>query len=136
MDKKNLKFLKTLNDKLGRSSKSWDNKFCREIEIYEYTHYKMKRGEIQKTLDIICNNDLIMYPINTNWGFSIGYLIGSIENDAPGIKPEINTLLQFIEKQLPKGYNFEKLSETFKRPRNLELVAYSGLDPIGNKSDY
>ncbi|MEK6894509.1 MAG: hypothetical protein AABX10_03530 [Nanoarchaeota archaeon] len=72
------------------------------------------------------NVDLVLYPINTNWGFSIGFSVTQIQASFPGAEDWVVKLL-FLKKQLPKAYGWEDLAKVFNSRENIERTQVSGL---------
>ena len=88
---------------------------------------KMDKKEIKKVLKIVKDYELPMAPINTDFGFSVGFKIYDASDK--GIMHDVKgECLVFTEKQLPKGYDFKALSKVFLRQKNIELLKWFGLD--------
>ena len=97
----------------------------------KYPDQKITIEEIEKVLSLIGKeNHLVITPINTNRGFSVGF-----EVLCPGYKSR-TTLLTFIEKQLSEGYDFNKISRTFNREDNIEMLVSSGLEKPKERRNY
>lgn len=87
---------------------------------------KILKCEIVKVLDIVQEEQLPFYPINTNWGFDIGFSVDKVL-EGGFVRKLDGHHLRFIEDQLPKGYDFDKLSETFLSERNKQLMKGFGI---------
>ena len=104
-----------------------------EIAIDLYHHdQKLSKNELEKVLSLIGKEtQLVITPINTNYGFSVGFAI--LYADIYGTKIPF---LAFIEEQLPKGYDFNRLSEVFNREDNIEMLVSCGLEKPEEKWHY
>jgi hypothetical protein len=83
-----------------------------KVVFDKYTHKSLSRHEIQKALNIARKKDFVLYPINTNSGFSVGFRIANVRTR--------EAVMTFKESQLPRGYDFRKLSQTFMQPENVK----------------
>lgn len=103
---------------------------------YDYADKKMTLKQMEKVLSIIEDENLIFYPINTSSGFAIGFqIVKPIELNEVA-HPQIKHLFTFVERQLPEGYTFKKLSKTFMRKRNIDLIKLYTLREIVNDRDH
>lgn len=107
----------------------------------EYTEEKIGLREYKRFAQImdngIKNRELILYPINTNFGFSVGFSVDAVPNSIyPGVAQERKELVIFLEKQLPGGYDFEELSKLFKKPINEDIIKLCELPAIQSRSHY
>lgn len=107
----------------------------------EYNEKIMGLREYKKFAIIIergiANRELVLYPINANLGFSVGFSVDAVPNSLyPGIEQEKKELVVFLEKQLPNGYGFEELSRLFKNPINREILKLCGLPRIRSRNYY
>ena len=61
-----------------------------------YTEKNLTSHQIARVIEIVEREDtLVFYPINTNFGFSVGFQVGRIENSKGHVKVE--SLLTFKE---------------------------------------
>ncbi len=123
---KNLEFLTELDKKL-RSSHRVESGFYRGAHYDEYADKKMSEEEAEKVLNISQEDNFVIYPVNTAMGFSVGYNVCII-------LPTKKLLLRFRESQLPKGYTFDKMAETFMSKANLAKASMVG-EKIRNDYD-
>lgn len=136
-DNENRLFLESLDKRLHYVQKSLAetniSRSVHEIAVDLYYHdQKINKNELEKVLSLIGKEtQLAITPINTNWGFSVGFAI--LYTDIYGSQMPF---LTFLEQQLPEGYNFDRLSEIFNREDNLEMLAEAGLEKPKEKFYY
>ncbi|MBU1129183.1 MAG: hypothetical protein KJ949_00965 [Nanoarchaeota archaeon] len=99
-----------------------------EVSIDTYTGASMNAREIQGVLKAVENGDFAFYPINTSMGFAVGFQIANPDTR--------EVLLTFKESQLPKNYDFKKLSEYFMQLENLERAKSFGVSIVNNRDHY
>lgn len=127
-------FISRLDNKLHYLLK---DRYCGRPTTYDrYTEEKITVPELERLLEIVVEKDLFFMPMNTAMGFSVGFAVGELKAQAPGLQYELEGLLAFREKQLPPEYTFAKLSETFMRPRNLEIAGMVGEKIVNNRTRY
>lgn len=129
-----IEFLKGLDARV-RSVERVRDKVWRRSYIEEYTKRTISENEIEKVLQVVQDENLLFFPINTNRGFSVGFQVMDGKEFAPGVQ-ELELLLRFKEEQLPESYDFRRLSEMFLRERNQQLIEYFKLEPIRERSYY
>ncbi|PIN81342.1 hypothetical protein COV13_01535 [Candidatus Woesearchaeota archaeon CG10_big_fil_rev_8_21_14_0_10_32_9] len=99
-----------------------------EVSIDTYTDASMTTREIQGVLKAVEKSDFVFYPINTAMGFAVGFQIAN---------PDTNeALLTFKESQLPRNYDFKRLSEYFMQPKNIERAKSLGISFVNDRSHY
>ena len=98
------------------------------VSIDTYTDKSMNKIEMQRVLKIVEKSDFAFYPFNTAMGFAVGFQIANPETR--------EALLTFKELQLPKDYNFSRLSKYFMHPKNLELAKSLGVSIVNNRDRY
>lgn len=138
------KFLVKLHKKLHNPIKVRTNyhkgRYCpgggQIIDSEEYSDEKMIPSEIECVLKIIQEQKLVFTPMNCCMGLSVGFKVSRIDNHTIGVPAEISDLLDFKEDQLPKGYDFNRLSQVFGSAANKQLLEYAGLDPIKDRVHY
>jgi len=130
-----LEFLVNLNIKLHYTKVGY-NWFLGEIEEDHYTAEKLTSQEYQMMIDIIERNNYLFSPINTAMGFSVGFQVSEIEHLTPGLEPKGKSLLKFKEDQLPEMYNFERISQDFMKPKNLERAKFIGIEIVNDRDKY
>lgn len=127
------KFLESLIPKLYHTTESILTPNISGVGVislsFHYHNIKLEVSEMEKILSLINpKTGIAMTPINTNYGFDVGFkIIYTFDK---------KSLLSFIERQLPEEYNFDKLSETFNRPDNLEMLESIGLESPKEHSYY
>jgi hypothetical protein len=99
-----------------------------EILIDAYTDESMNAREIQSVLKAVEREDFAFYPINTAMGFAVGFQVANPDTE--------EILLTFKESQLPKNYNFKKLSEYFMQPKNIERAKSLEISIFDNRAYY
>ena len=99
-----------------------------EVSIDTYRDASMNAREIQGVLKAVERGDFAFYPINTAMGFAVGFRIAN-----PDTK---EALLTFKESQLPINYDFNRLSEYFMQPENVERAKLLGVSIVNNRSHY
>ena len=122
---KDREFLIDLDKKLHYVMESWAETNIsggrHKLYIDQYTNQKISPNEIEKVLELMGKETgLALTPINTNWGFSVGFQVLYSYGKMP--------LLEFIENQLPEDYDFNKLSNVFNRKDNIEILIACGLE--------
>lgn len=130
---KDLEFLAKLEKKLHGVKECHGSGYWERHKFYvdEYTDEKMSEKEIEKVLEISKKNTMIIYPINTCMGFSVGC-------DFCEIKPngKRKPILRFKEAQLPKGYTFKKMSKTFMSKDNLKKAKLIDEEIVNSHEHY
>lgn len=128
LTKENLDYLLTLDQKLGKLETYQDPKRG-TIRHRNYTEYQLTSEELQNALDITQNSsDCLLFPCNTNWGFSVGYGILHVTTPPtlfPGADQpeEYKTLLQIKDKQLPQNHTWDNIASIFNSKDNLDKIA-------------
>ncbi len=125
---KNREFIESLDKKLHyiEESEAETNisRTTHKVYVDNYTKEKLSKEELEGIISLIGRETgLVLTPINTNSGFSVGFEV--LYTDCYGTKL---SLLSFIEEQLPNGYDFKKLSETFNREDNIEMLVSGNLE--------
>lgn len=120
-------YLKGIDNRLHYIQTCDDGVYAGCIRDAYHDEQKMDVKEIKKILKVVRDYELPMVPICTNWGFDVGFTI--YDSDNKGMVPDAGKkVLTFIEKQLPNGYDFKKLSKVFLSDKNTGLLRYFGLD--------
>lgn len=120
-----------------RKSKHVIDRYFMEGKRYK----KMTGNQARNMLTIIKkgikNKEMVLYPFTDASG-KIGFCLEAvISNKYPMIdEPIRRPLLLFLESQLPKGYNFYKLSRIFGSENNLIIANDAGLGIIHVKRCY
>ena len=131
---RDLEFILGLNKKLHFEKEcSFDPNLSGKslnVKVDQYTNKSMTEEEMQKLFRVLERNDFIFYPINTSMGFAVGF---TVANSTENYK---ENLLTFRESQLPKGYDFKKMSEYFMRPENLERAELAEIKIENNPGHY
>ena len=108
----------------------------RVIETY-LRNNKLTSEEINNLVRIVEEKrDIAFYPTNTEMGFAVGYELVKLNGFFPGVPMKKEVLLRFLDSQLPKNYDFAKLSETFMKEKNLSLAEKVGVKIKKNYSHY
>lgn len=106
------------------------------ISYHSFNELKILPEAIEMVLNIVKQEELILRPSKTGIGGIIFEVIYA-EKQCAGTPTERKSVLAFEEYQLPKGYNFDKLSKVFLSERNIELAEFFGLGPIKrDRKDY
>ena len=118
-------FLKELDRRLHYVTESWaETNISRDrhkLSIDHYTNQKINSDEIENVLSLInIETGIAMTPVNADSGFSVGFsAIYTFDK---------KILLCFLEKQLPKGYDFKRLSKIFNSPENIDMLKSIGIE--------
>lgn len=121
-----LKFLAELDSRL-HYVKEYGTRFGQRVVDLYHRDAKMDSQEALRVLQIVQRNtDLILHPINTDFGFSVGFSVAQVVAPFPGTE-EYDSRLCFIREQLPKGYGWKELAEVFNSRENLDRVQATGL---------
>ena len=127
-----LKFLSTLDAKLHCTYKSTFMPNMSEapfgIMSDGYKDASMGKREVERIFKAIERGNFAFYPLNTAMGFCVGFRVADPENG--------KALLTFKESQLPKNYDFERLSEYFMKPENIERAKLCGTHIINDRGHY
>ena len=127
-----LEFIINLDKKLHYTTKYYSDVYGEGI-FDNYTNKKINVNELNELLRIVKKENLILCPIKTNYGFSVGFEVHKFKFPFLDKGPDkTETLLKFKENQLPEGYNFNKLSKYFMRKENLAFAKTAGLGEIVN----
>jgi len=109
------------------------------VELDSYHEWKMTHKEAEKMMEVlkklIEKKKVVFYPINTACGFAVGFSVDEIEGFYPLCKKG-KVLLRLKESQLPKEYNFDKLSEIFLSNENLRIAKHLGIEISENRWRY
>lgn len=125
-DERAEKFLKTLDDRLHYQIKG---EYCRKTVWSDHYHdRKMLTVETERMLATVESEGLVLSPVNTAMGFAVGFMVVNPSTKKP--------VLMFTEQQLPKGYDFRRLSRSFMSERNINLAQACGLPEIINDRDH
>lgn len=98
--------------------------------VDHFTDVKLRASELNELIKILERSDYVFHPVNTAMGFSVGF---QVTNTFQGNQ---ESLLLFIESQLPGNYNFEILSRYFMESKNLERAGKAGIEIINNRDKY
>ncbi|GEM_PF-4223594 len=127
--------------------KQLDKRTCEVVECTEGFYRGMKRldckydkklseEELLKILEVVeKRDDLVIYPTSTNFGFSVSFEVSQGIKPVPTIEAKTERLLTFSERQLPNGYDFQRLSHHFTSPRNLHLMKWYGFEIDSRMND-
>ncbi len=131
-----LEFLKKLDKKLHHKLPFESMVYGKGLSDH-YTHKKMSGKELKKVLGLTNKRDYAIAPCNTAMGFKAGFIVYRMDNDLPGMPLEAKPILMFVEEQLPKGYDWGKMSRIYMDQRNRELLKLAELDePKENVGNY
>ena len=129
---KDLEFLLQLDKKLHGTKQSTVTPNISgapfEVTIDTYTDESMNARETQRVLKAVERGDFAFYPINTAMGFAVGFQVANPDTR--------EALLTFKESQLPRNYDFNRLSEYFMRPENIERAKLLGISIVNDRSRY
>jgi len=132
VDTKDLEFLLKLDKKLHETQQStFTPNMCGspfKVSIDTYTDASMNAREIQGVLKVVERGDFAFYPINTAMGFAVGFRVANSDTR--------EALLTFKESQLPRNYDFKRLSEYFMQPENVERAKSLGVSIVNNRGYY
>ena len=113
------------------------------MQVDDYKDMTLTEAALEEVLAIVERNNLIFQPTTTTFGFSTAYEVLQATQAFPGADPDITVLLRFRDEsgggangQLPPGYNFDRLSQTFLNERNTQLREFFGFSPIRDKTAY
>ena len=110
----------------------WQKKFVSE----DFSERQISCRELLRIVGISRKNNVAFYPSTTQFGFATAFGIEKVELVAPGVEPVTELLLRFRESQLPKGYNFEKLSPYFLEDMNMRTASLAGIEIKPDKVHY
>lgn len=97
---------------------------------------KLKREEIEKITQILLSEqDLFVYPEEVGI-HGLGYKVVSVEQTYPGVTPKIKTLLAFLENQLPKEWDFNRLTPIMKIEKNKNGLKFYNLPGVKHREAY
>ena len=137
---KDIEFLKKLDEKTCKVNVCHEGFYKGLVDIECDYDQRITEYEIARTLEMLGRrDDLVIYPTTTNFGFSVSFEISRGTKPVPGVKAEKERLLTFSERQLPEGYNFQRLSPHFLSGRNKRLMKWYDfeIDPrMGDRVNY
>src|SRR3989338_3673092 len=124
-----LKFLAELDERLHYEQKCANRFGPMRVDLY-HCDSKINAYEAGNILQIVQrNNDLILHPMNTNFGFSVGFSVAQIIAPFPGTE-EYVARLRFVREQLPQEYGWKEIAEVFNSRENLDRVQVAGLERL------
>lgn len=108
------------------------------IKYKRVTDYVLSVDELEYILDMTnSKQDMMMLVTQGGMGFYPAYNIVRGNYVFIGNEdPYIEEVIAFTEKQLPIGYDFDKLSETFNHTRNLKKIEFFKQEEPKHKSAY
>lgn len=114
------------------------HQLIRIVDAKVPTHYSLKEEEIKKIIDTVSKSkDLVLIVQQGAMGFSPKYVVVDCFYPFVGIdQPLCATILSIEEKQLPKKWDFEKLSKTFNSTENLRKIDFFKQEIPRAKSSY
>jgi hypothetical protein len=98
------------------------------VLVDRYTDEKISAAEADRLVEIIDKSDYAFYPIMTVSLCAVGFQITEPDTCTP--------LLTFNDGQLPREYDFKRLSEYFMRPGNVERSRKLGVDIENDCNEY
>jgi hypothetical protein len=102
-----------------------------KVKYDEFKETHLLSGDLEKILEIVREQGLIMMPDTHCSGFTPGFTVYQ-----PGKKPTgPEVVLMFTEKQLPKGYTFSRLLRTCLAKENVERARQYNLGEISRSRD-
>jgi len=96
-----------------------------------FTSRKLTAEEMERTLQVVEKQNLILHPVDANFGFHPAFRVAEAKKNK-----KTPSLLVFDEKQLPEGYSFDALSKFFLSKRNLAMMKLAGLEKPREKDHY
>ncbi|MBN2458768.1 hypothetical protein JXB28_00640, partial [Candidatus Woesearchaeota archaeon] len=96
-----------------------------------FTSRKLTAEEMERTLQVVEKQNLILHPVDANFGFHPAFRVAEAKKNK-----KTPSLLVFDEKQLPEGYSFDALSKVFLSKRNLAMIEFAGLEKPREKDYY
>ena len=126
-------FLKTLDAKLHSMKESTFTPNLGDgssfpVWVDTYTDERMTSEEAARVFRTVRASPLVIHPINTAMGFSVGF---DIYNPITG-----RSVLRFKESQLPKEYDWNRMREAFMSPLNRILAKASGIRISDDREHY
>ncbi len=123
--KKDYDFLNEINTKICSYN---EINFTRKKFVHIiYNDYKITNEEFVKIEKLLSTGNFILYPIITNFNFTMGYCLYDIEKK--------KVVLNFLDKHLPPEINFEKISEYIFSEKNLQLAEENEIHIFENKKE-
>jgi hypothetical protein len=108
------------------------------VDTKQETDYVLSEDELNTLIDSVNSNDSSMILVKQGgMGFYPKYDIVTGNylyywNDTA----HIETIVSFTEKQLPEGWDFDKLSDTFNSENNLEKIDFFKQERPKKRSSY
>ena len=136
----NLQFLYDLESRVVKHKIEKIQQYCRPSELIEADFPDWTRGEIispeeiSRIQEIVVEEDFLLYPSSTNFGFAVRYVVEDVIPSNLGLRSGIKHMLCFKDGQVkkdpkkPHDQIYEQLAETFRRDRNYELAKVAGFD--------
>lgn len=98
------------------------------VRTDHYNDSFLTTEEMEQVFGIVERQELALYPMNTRMGFAVGFEVAD-----PSSR---KALLTFEEKQLPAGYDFNRMAQYFMRPENVARAAALHQTVISRRSHY
>ncbi len=140
LTERDIRFLKNLDEQL-RSTEiiedpyarhDWQKRFVNE----NFHDRQISNREALRILGISRKNNVVLYPSTTQFGFATAFGMERVDLVAPEVEPITELLLRFREDQLPKGYDFERLSPYFLEDINMRTANLAGIEIKPDKVNY
>jgi hypothetical protein len=131
-----LEFLLALDKKLHYIKKSTFTPNMRgspfEIGIDQYNKdQSISTKEVKQLIQIVDDSlNYALIPFNTCMGFAVGFEVYNIDKSKP------KRVLAFMEAQLPKGYDFNKMSQVFMTKHNLVKTKILDVEIFNDREHY
>lgn len=103
-------------------------------KIDDYNDVKLTEDELRSLVAITGRCEVFVLPTTTAYGFAPAFMLVQPSKPYPDVPTEITVLAKFEERQLPEGWNFDRVADTmFPDERQ---VAFYGLKFSRNRVDY
>jgi len=145
----NLEFLINLDKQVHYITQGWSiiggvitpgsggtRKFFYDVDNFRRER-KIREDEIKQVVEIVNREEnVFMYP-DKIWISGLGYRVVHVLQPYPGVQPEKQQLLAFIEPQLPDRWDFNKLAgEVLRTEKNIRGLRFYGLPEVKHREAY
>ncbi len=135
-----LRFLREVDIKVRTLSKETYTIPKSKVEYRQENFHdvRLTNSELERMLGLVgLKKGIVLRPANINWGLNVGFEVGHVTppvnlKDAKGT---YDLLVRFQEKQLPEGYLFDNLAETFMQSENIKMITSCSLAAPVNQRD-
>ena len=130
-------FLRELNRKMRWEERCKSGFYKGRYRFNYHNGRRLTSKELKRTLQLTEKSEnLFFYPINTNHGFDVGFEISVLLTGHQTGRRPYDEVLGFLEDQLPREYDFQKLAKYFMKPENLRRTKEAKVEIQNDRKNY